>query len=182
MTPADLPHRGRNVTHPKTRHLREPRNAVSPPPRQNTRRVLKAEIFRFGVDPRFTTCENPGVKRKKKRPRFNGESKTGNWALTIDPERKGFLVTDGVFRLFYPNFDMWSEEKGLATIRRQLEVERDVYGTLLFKTREDAIAAAMQLAEPDDHKTGGFCDCAQCVHYANEAKAREALKQPTIEL
>jgi hypothetical protein len=122
------------------------------------------------------------VKRKKKRPRFNGESQIGKWALTVDPEKSGFLVSDGETRRFYPNFDKWSEENGLATIRRQLEVERDYWGTLLFKTREDAIAAAMELSAPDDHKTGGFCDCAQCVHYANEAKAREALKQPTIEL
>ena len=102
--------------------------------------------------------------------------------MTIDPEKLGYVVSDGSSKRFFPNFDNWSEDTGLATIRRQLEIERDFWGTVQFKTKEHAIAAAMEMSAPDNHRTGGHCDCSQCVYYANEARAREALKQPTIEL
>jgi hypothetical protein len=122
------------------------------------------------------------VKRKKTRRRFEGESQIGKWALTIDPEKSGYVVSDGTSRRFFPNFDNWAEDEGLTTIRRQLEIERDYWGTILFKTREHANAVAMKMTAPDNHKTGGHCDCSQCVHYANEARAREALRQSPIEL
>lgn len=124
------------------------------------------------------------MKRKKKRPRFDGESFLGEWALTVNPEKSGYVVSCGKLSRVYPNFDNWSEEHGLATTRRQLEVERDHFGTVLFETREQAVAAAMELSAPDNHIKSGVCDCVQCLHHKNEARAREVLKklQPIIEI
>jgi hypothetical protein len=122
------------------------------------------------------------MKRKKKRPRFTGESFLGKWELTVDPDKVGYVVTNGEFSRVYPNFDSWSEDHGLVATRRQLEIERDYFGTILFTTQEHAIAAAMNLSAPDDHKTGGVCDCVQCIQYKNEALARKIIKRPSIEI
>ena len=86
------------------------------------------------------------------------------------------MVSDGSPPLIFPNFDTWSEDNGLATTHRQMEVARDHFGPLLFITREHAVAAAMYLSKPDGHKKGADCDCALCRHYKKKALAKKLLK------
>ena len=95
-------------------------------------------------------------------PKFEGQSSDGKWTMSINPKAGCYEVKGESDKRSFPQFSV-----SVVPLTDRLEVERNIFGTVRFATQSAAIAAAMMMTAPSDHKSNESCQCSQCRHFAN---------------